>query len=108
MSDKAARERNLKPLAKVLGYDDASVAPIDFGISPSKAVPLALKRANLQMKDVDFHEINEAFSGVVLANMNLLKLDHERVNLHGGAVSLGHPLGASGARIIVSLLNVLR
>lgn len=108
MSEQAAKDRGLKPLARILGYDDAAVAPIDFGIAPSKAVPRALKRAGMDMKDIEYHEINEAFSAVALANIKLLDLDHEKVNVHGGAVALGHPIGASGARIILSLLNVLR
>jgi acetyl-CoA C-acetyltransferase len=108
MSEEAAKERGLKPLARILGYEDAAVAPIDFGIAPAKAVPLALKRAGMQLSDVDYHEVNEAFSAVAIANIKLLDLDHSKVNVHGGAVALGHPLGASGARIIMSLLNVLR
>lgn len=108
MSEQAARDRGLQPLAKILGYEDAAVDPINFGIAPAKAVPKALKRAGLSMSDVDYHEINEAFSAVALANMQLLDLDPSKVNVHGGAVALGHPLGASGARIILSLLNVLR
>jgi len=108
MSEEAAKERGLKPLARILGYDDAACAPIDFGIAPAKACPKALKRAGMSMSDVEYHEINEAFSAVALANIKLLDLDHSRVNVHGGAVALGHPLGASGARIILSLLNVLR
>ena len=108
MSEQAAKDRGLKPLARILGYEDAAVAPIDFGIAPAKAVPLALKRAGMQLSDVDYHEVNEAFSAVALANIKLLDLDYSKVNVHGGAVALGHPLGASGARIIMSLLNVLR
>lgn len=108
MSEEEAKNRGLTPLAKILGYDDAAVAPIDFGIAPSKAVPLALKRAGLDLKDVEYHEVNEAFSAVALANMQALDMDPTRVNVHGGAVAIGHPLGMSGARIILSLINVLR
>jgi acetyl-CoA C-acetyltransferase len=101
MSEEEAKARGLTPLAKILGYDD-------FGIAPSKAVPKALKRAGLDLKDVDYHEVNEAFSAVALANSQMLDLDMSKVNVHGGAVALGHPLGMSGARIILSLINVLR
>lgn len=108
MSEQAAKERGLKPLARIVGYDDAAVAPIDFGIAPAKAADKLLKKCGLSMSDVDYHEINEAFSAVALANIKLMDLDIEKVNVHGGAVGLGHPIGASGARIIVSLLNVLK
>lgn len=108
MAEEVARERGLKPLARILGYDDAAVAPIDFGIAPSRAVAKLLKKKGLTMKNVDYHEYNEAFSAVALANMKLLDLDPERVNVNGGAVALGHPVGCSGARIILSLINVLR
>ena len=108
MSEQAAKDRGLKPLARIVGYEDGEVAPIDFGIAPTQAVLRLLKKTNKQIKDIDYHEINEAFSCVPLANMKLLELDPTRVNVHGGAVSLGHPLGMSGARIILSLLNVLK
>lgn len=108
MSEEAAKERGLKPLARIVSFDDGAVAPIDFGIAPAKACQGALARAGLTMKDIEYHEINEAFSAVVLANMKLLDLDHKKVNVHGGAVALGHPVGMSGARIILSLINVLR
>jgi len=91
-----------------LGYEDAAVAPIDFGIAPAKAVSQLMKRLKLTNKDVHAHEINEAFAAVVLANMKLLDLDPELVNVHGGAVALGHPVGMSGARLILSLINVLK
>lgn len=108
MSEEECKARGLTPLAKILGYDDAAVAPIDFGIAPSKAVPKALKRAGMDLKDIEYHEVNEAFSAVALANMQALDMDPTRVNVHGGAVAIGHPLGMSGARIILSLINVLR
>ena len=108
MSEAAANERGLKPLARIVSYDDAAVAPIDFGIAPAKAADRALKRAGMSMSDMEYHEINEAFSAVALANIKLLDLDVGRVNVHGGAVALGHPIGCSGARILISLLNVLR
>jgi acetyl-CoA C-acetyltransferase len=108
MSEEAAKERGLKPLAKILGFEDAAVQPIDFAIAPAKACTKLLSKTGIDMKSIDFHEINEAFSAVVLANMKLLELDPERVNVNGGAVALGHPIGMSGARIIISLINVLR
>jgi acetyl-CoA C-acetyltransferase len=107
MSSNKAKELGLKPLAKILAYADAQQAPEWFTTAPSKAIPLALKRAGLTSKDVDYFEINEAFSVVALANNKEMKLDNDKVNVNGGAVALGHPLGASGARIIVTLLHVL-
>lgn len=108
MSEQAAKDRGLKPLARIVAYDDAAVAPIDFAIAPTKACEKLLKRAGMQMSDMDYHEVNEAFSAVALANMKLLDLDPSKVNVHGGAVALGHPIGVSGARILISLINVLR
>jgi len=105
-ADKAA-ELGIKPMAKILGFGDAAKAPVEFTTAPSDAVPVALKMAGLEMSDVDYHEINEAFSVVALANMQIMGLDHAKVNVNGGAVSLGHPLGASGARIVTTLLGVL-
>ncbi|MDO3644949.1 acetyl-CoA C-acyltransferase [Mucilaginibacter sp. L3T2-6] len=108
MSKEKADELGIKPLAKIISFADAQQAPEWFTTAPSKAVPLALHRANLSADQIDFYEINEAFSVVAIANNQLLKLDPAKVNVNGGAVSLGHPLGASGARIIVTLLNVLK
>ena len=108
MSEQAAKDRGLKPLARIVAYDDAAVAPIDFAIAPAKACEKLLKAANMQMTDIEYHEVNEAFAAVALANMKLLDLDPSRVNVHGGAVGLGHPVGVSGARILLSLINVLR
>ncbi|MGN7989590.1 acetyl-CoA C-acyltransferase [Pedobacter sp. 22226] len=107
MSADKAKELGITPLAKILGYADAQQAPEWFTTAPSKAIPLALHKANVDIKDVDFFEINEAFSVVSLANNQLLNLNENQVNVNGGAVSLGHPLGASGARIVVTLLSVL-
>ncbi|WP_316815194.1 acetyl-CoA C-acyltransferase [Pedobacter nyackensis] len=107
MSADKAKELGLKPLAKILSYADAQQAPEWFTTAPSKAIPLALKRAAKNINDVDYFEINEAFSVVSLANNKELGLNNEKVNVNGGAVSLGHPLGASGARIVVTLLSVL-
>jgi acetyl-CoA C-acetyltransferase len=108
MSREKAGEMGIKPLAKIVAYADAQQAPEWFTTAPSKAIPLALQRAGLSSDDIDFYEINEAFSVVSIANNNLLKLDPAKVNVNGGAVAIGHPLGASGARIIVTLLSVLQ
>jgi acetyl-CoA C-acetyltransferase len=107
MSATKAFELGLKPLAKILAYADAQKAPEWFTTAPSKAIPLALKRAGKQLSEVDAFEINEAFSVVSLANNKEMNLDPAKVNINGGAVSLGHPLGASGARILVTLLSVM-
>jgi acetyl-CoA C-acetyltransferase len=108
MSKEKAEELGLKPLAKIKGFADAEQAPEWFTTSPSLAMPKAAKKAGLTIKDLDYFEFNEAFSVVGLANIKLLNLDASKVNVNGGAVSLGHPLGASGARIIVTLINVLK
>ena len=102
------KELGLKPIAKITGYADAEQAPDDFTTSPSIAIPLALKKAGREIKDVDYFEINEAFSNVAMANIKLMGLDHAKVNAFGGAVALGHPVGASGARIICTLISVLK
>ncbi|MES2830119.1 MAG: acetyl-CoA C-acyltransferase [Bacteroidota bacterium] len=107
MSAEKAAELDLKPLAKILGFADAQQAPEWFTTAPAKAIPLALKNAGKEIGDVDFFEINEAFSVVSLANNKEMGLDAEKVNINGGAVSLGHPLGASGARIVVTLISVM-
>ena len=91
-----------------MGYGDAEVNPIDFNIAPEKAAKVALKRAGLQITDVDFWEFNEAFSVTGLANMKLLGISQDKVNVNGGAVALGHPIGMSGARIVLTLANVLK
>jgi len=108
MSAEKARKLNLKPIARVLGYADAEQASEWFTTSPSLALPKALKKAGLSKDDIDFFEINEAFSVVGVVNIQKLELDGSKVNVNGGAVSLGHPLGCSGARIVVTLLNVLK
>jgi len=108
MSKEKADELGLNPLARIISYADAQQAPEWFTTAPSKAIPLALHRAGLSSDQVDYFEINEAFSVVSIANNQQLKLDPVKVNVNGGAVSLGHPLGASGARIIVTLLHVLQ
>jgi acetyl-CoA C-acetyltransferase len=108
MSREKAEQLGLKPIGRILGFAEAEQAPEWFTTSPSLAIPKALKNAGLQASDVDFYEINEAFSVVSLANNQLLNLEGTKVNVYGGAVSLGHPLGASGARIVTTLLNVLK
>lgn len=108
MSADKARELGVKPIAKIRSYADAAQAPEWFTTAPSKALPRALDKAGLTYDDVDFYEINEAFSVVAIANNQEMKLDPARVNVHGGAVSIGHPLGNSGSRIITTLINVLK
>lgn len=107
MSAEKAKELNLKPLATIKSYADAAQEPKWFTTAPAKALPKALDKANISIDDVDYFEFNEAFAVVGLANMKLLGLKDDNVNVNGGAVSLGHPLGCSGARILVTLLNVL-
>lgn len=108
MSKEKAEALGLKPLAKIKGYADAEQAPEWFTTTPSVAVPKAVEKAGLNMNDINYFELNEAFSVVGLANIKLMNLDASKVNVNGGAVSLGHPLGASGARVIVTLINVLK
>src|ERR1700761_5083321 len=108
MSRKKADELGIKPIARIISYADAQQAPEWFTTAPSKAIPLALHRAALSAEQIDYFEINEAFSVVSIANNQNLNLDPAKVNVNGGAVSIGHPLGASGARIIVTLLHVLQ
>ncbi len=107
MSAEKAAELGIKPIAKINGYADAAHEPKWFTTAPAKALPKALDKAGIALSDVDYFEFNEAFSVVGLANSKILGLDNEKVNVNGGAVSLGHPLGCSGARILVTLLNVL-
>ena len=108
MSREKLEKLGLTPIARILSFADAQQAPEWFTTAPAKAMPIAVEKAGLTMDKIDFFEINEAFSVVSIANNQLMKLDPAKVNVYGGAVSLGHPLGASGARIIVTLLNVLR
>ncbi|WP_286705669.1 acetyl-CoA C-acyltransferase, partial [Flavobacterium sp. 38-13] len=107
MSEEKAKALGLKPLAYIKSYADAAQEPKWFTTSPAKALPKALDKAGIAINDVDFFEFNEAFSVVGLANAKILGLDNNKVNVNGGAVSLGHPLGCSGVRIIITLLNVL-
>ncbi|ASK29478.1 acetyl-CoA acetyltransferase [Chryseobacterium sp. T16E-39] len=108
VSKEKMEELGLKPLAKIVSYADAAQEPENFTTAPAKALPIALKKAGLELSDIDFFEFNEAFSVVGLANNKILGLDASKVNVNGGAVALGHPLGSSGSRIIVTLINVLK
>lgn len=107
-SEEAVKKHGLKPIAKIRGWGDAAHNPSEFTTAPSVAMPKALKHAGLEISAVDAFEINEAFSVVALANMKLCDISEDKVNLHGGAVALGHPLGCSGARIVATLIGVLR
>ena len=107
MSEEKALSLGLKPLAYIKGYADAAQEPKWFTTSPAKALPIAINKAGITLENVDFFEFNEAFAVVGLANAKILNLDQNKINVNGGAVSLGHPLGCSGARIIVTLINVL-
>ncbi len=108
MSAEKAAELNIQPMAKISAYADAAQEPEWFTIAPAKAAPIAVKKAGLTINDIDYWELNEAFSVVGLANVKKLNLDASKVNVNGGAVSLGHPLGSSGSRIVVSLIHVLK
>ena len=108
MSMEKANELNLKPVAKIISYADASQEPKWFTTSPTKAINKALEKSNLKPEDIDFWELNEAFSVVGIVNSRLLEIDPSKVDVNGGAVALGHPLGSSGSRIVVTLINVLK
>jgi acetyl-CoA C-acetyltransferase len=108
MSKEKADELGLKPIGKIVSYADAEQAPEWFTTTPAIAVPKAVAKAGLQMEDIAYWELNEAFAVVGIENSRRMKLDPAKVNVNGGAVSLGHPLGCSGARIIVTLLHVLK
>jgi acetyl-CoA C-acetyltransferase len=108
MSAEKAKELNLKPIAKIRGYADAAHEPKWFTTAPAKALPKALAKAGITQNEVDYFELNEAFSVVGLANIKILGLNPEKVNINGGAVSLGHPLGMSGARIVIALTSILK
>ena len=107
MSLEKCKSLNLDPLAKIIAYSDVAQDPKWFTTSPSKAVPKVLEKAKLKISDIDLFELNEAFSVVGLANIKILNIDKSKVNINGGAVSLGHPLGCSGARIVTTLINTL-
>ncbi|EGI63455.1 Acetyl-CoA acetyltransferase, mitochondrial [Acromyrmex echinatior] len=108
MTSDVAQKLNLKPLARIVAFQDAATDPIDFPIAPAFAVPSLLQNAGVNKNDIALWEINEAFSAVVVANQKLLDIDPAKVNVHGGAVSLGHPIGMSGARIVVHLAHALK
>ena len=108
MSPEKAEKKGVKPIARIIGYADFAQAPEWFTTAPAKAINKALKKAGLKRDDVDYYEINEAFSVVMIAAIKELDLNIDKVNINGGAVSMGHPIGASGARIVVSLINVLK
>jgi acetyl-CoA C-acetyltransferase len=108
VSEEKLNQLGLKPLARILSYADAEQAPEWFTTSPAIAVPRAVQKAGLKMGDIDFWELNEAFAVVGIENSKRMNLDPSKVNIHGGAVSLGHPLGCSGARILVTLLYILK
>ncbi len=107
MSAKKVKELGIKPLAKIISWADAAHAPVDFTTAPSLAVPKAVERAGLTLDDIDFFEFNEAFAVVGVANPKILNIDQSKVNVYGGAVAMGHPLGCSGARVIVTLNTIL-
>jgi acetyl-CoA C-acetyltransferase len=108
MSKEKAEALGLKPIAKIQGFADAAQDPMWFTTAPSLAIPKAIKNAGIDKSAVDYYEINEAFSAVALANNKNLELDASKVNVNGGAVAIGHPLGASGARIVTTLIRVLK
>ncbi|XP_003228548.1 acetyl-CoA acetyltransferase, mitochondrial isoform X1 [Anolis carolinensis] len=108
MTSEAAKRLNVKPLARIIAFADAAVDPIDFPIAPAHAIPKILSQTGLKKEDISMWEINEAFSVVVLANMKMLDVDPQKVNINGGAVSLGHPIGMSGARIVVHMAHALK
>jgi acetyl-CoA C-acetyltransferase len=108
MSEEKAKELALKPLARIVSQASAAKAPEWFTTAPSDAIPIALDRAGMSKEEMDLFEINEAFSVVSLANNQIMELNPDKVNIHGGAVSIGHPIGCSGARIVVTLLHALK
>jgi acetyl-CoA C-acetyltransferase len=107
-SSEAVKRYDLKPIARIIAYADAAQSPEWFTTSPSVAIQKVLKNTGLILSDIDYFEINEAYSSVILSNQKILGYDLDKVNVYGGAVALGHPIGASGARIMTTLINVLR
>ncbi|MCT3699114.1 acetyl-CoA C-acyltransferase [Elizabethkingia anophelis] len=107
-SEGAVAKYNLKPLAKIIGYADAAQAPEWFTTTPAVAIPKALKKAELELEDIDYYEINEAYASVILSMQELLGISPDKINVYGGAVAIGHPIGASGARILTTLTHVLQ
>jgi acetyl-CoA C-acetyltransferase len=108
MAREKAEALGIKPLAKILAHGQRGVDPTHMGIGPVEAVPIALKKAGMTLKDIDLIELNEAFAGQVLAVVRDLNLDMDRTNIYGGAISLGHPIGATGAKLVTTLINALR
>lgn len=108
MTAQAANRLKVNPLARIVSFADAATRPVDFTVAPALAIPLALKQAGLKSQDIALWEINEAFSVVAIANMRILGLDPNKVNVNGGAVSLGHPIGVSGARLVTHLVHTLK
>lgn len=108
VSEKILKEYNLTPIARLVDYQVAGVEPYKMGVGPIEAIPKVLKHANMKMEDIDLFELNEAFASQSLAVMRTLKLDPEKVNVNGGAIALGHPLGATGAKLTVQILNELK
>lgn len=108
MSEEKVKSLKVKPLAKIINYADVEIEPIDFSIAPHYSTKKVLKKAGLAIEEIDHFEFNEAFSVVCLANMKLLDISDKKTNIYGGAVALGHPIGASGARIVQSLLTAFR
>jgi acetyl-CoA C-acetyltransferase len=108
VSDEIVEKYQLNPLARIIGYADAAQAPEWFTTSPSIAIPKALNQANLTLNDIDYFEINEAYSAVILANQKILGIASEKINIYGGGVAMGHPIGSSGSRIITTLISVLK
>jgi acetyl-CoA C-acetyltransferase len=106
MTEENAKKRGLTAVARIRAFAEAELDPVNFSIAPSSAIPKLLKRGGVELNEVDYFEIGEAFAGTVLANMKLLNLTGGKVNVHGGIISLGHPIGMSGARIILFLINV--
>ena len=107
VSEKFMKENNLKPIARLMSYQVAGVPPRIMGIGPVAAIPKALAKAGLKQNDIDLFELNEAFAAVVLRFMEVMKVPHDKMNVNGGAIAMGHPLGATGARIIGVLLDEL-
>jgi acetyl-CoA C-acetyltransferase len=108
LSEKRAAQLGITPLARIVGYAQAALAPEWFTIAPAEVVKQVLKKTGLTIDDIDLFELNEAFAVVALANMQILRLTEDRVNLKGGAVALGHPIGATGARILTTLLYLMQ
>ena len=108
MSEEKVKQTGVKPLARIVNYADAEIEPVDFSIAPQYSTKKVLSKAGMKVSDIDYFEFNEAFSVVALANMKLLDIGEEKINVHGGAVAMGHPIGMSGARLVQSLLTVMR